>query len=73
MVLMRAWDGFMFAHASLFPLSASNSCRKIRYNVGNPLMEYMKEREGFKDRQRVIPLFFQLQWSNVGGFLSWLG
>jgi hypothetical protein len=48
MALMRAWDGFMFAHASLFPLSASNSCRKIRYNVGNPLMEYMKERKGFK-------------------------
>jgi len=60
MVLMRAWDAFMFAHASLFPLSASNSCRKIRYNVGNSLMEYTKEREDFKDHQRVILHYFSV-------------
>jgi hypothetical protein len=74
----------MFAHASLFPLSASNSCRKIRYNVGNPLMEYMKgERASKADRQRVIPhlLFFSFtnghMWEdfyaglvNIWGLLS---
>jgi hypothetical protein len=69
--------GFMFAHASLFPLSASNSCRKIWYNVGNPLMEYMKgERASTADRQRVIPhLFFSvLQMVTFGriSMLAWL-
>jgi hypothetical protein len=67
----------MFAHASLFPLSASNSCHKIRYNVGNPLMEYMKgERASKADRQRVIPhLFFSiLQMVTCGriSMLAWL-
>lgn len=34
----------------------------VKYGImrGNPLMEYMKEREDFKDRQRVIPHYFSV-------------
>ena len=40
--------GLRLPHASLFPLSASNSCRKIRYNVGNPLNGIHEGKEGLQ-------------------------
>ena len=58
---MRAWDWvYVCPCITIFLCQLQIHVVKIRYNVGNPLMEYMKERKDFKDHQRVTPHYFSV-------------
>jgi hypothetical protein len=61
MVLMRAWDGFMFAPCITISF-VSFKFMSLKYGLmwGNPLMEYMKERKDFKDLPKSDTNYFSV-------------